>query len=223
MEAVFDELGVDIAGTEIIVPENLLMQWNGGLYPFHLELLKGTIHDFDGIATGGAVGNNLGNQGIVIRLNGQVGSKAAVKTHPRATWLMPFGNLSWGWHKVVVRILGIDAALNGMAPELYIPLANAQRLPGGNLDLGTHQINAGNSLSNAMLNLDTRVDFHKVELVIGKIQQKFYSTDAGVVDALGSLHRQHAYLLPHILSQGNGRGFLQKLLVAALDGAFTLS
>ena len=41
--------------------------------------------------------------------------------------------------------------------------------------------------------------------------------------ALGSFYRKTAYAVAHILRQRDGRRFLQKFLVAALQGTFTLA
>ena len=122
----------------------------------------------------------------------------------------------------MIRILGIDTAFNGMTVEVYIPLTNIQRFSRSYFYLGTHQINTSNSLSNTMFYLNSWIDFHKVELVIGQIQEKLHGANIGVMNAFSCLDRQQAYFLPHSFGKGNGGRFLKQLLIPALDGAFTL-
>ena len=110
-----------------------------------------------------------------------------------------------------------------MTGEFHIFLHDFQGLAGSNANLGANKVNAGNGFCNAVLYLNTGVDFHEVEFVVGKVEQEFHCTDVGVVDALGGFDCQPADTVAHVLGKGNGRGFFQQFLIAALEGTFTLA
>ena len=223
IHAFLDELGVDVARTEVGILEDFLVQGNGGLYAVNAEFLERTFHDFDGVTTGAAMNDDFGNHGIVVRLDGKTCRYAGVEADAGAAGFVQEGNLSRAGHEVVVRVLGVDAALDGMAGEVHIFLGDFQGFTSGNANLGAYEVNARNGFGDAMLNLNARVDFHEVEFVVGQVKQEFYRTDVGIMYALGSLYCKTAYAVAHILREGDGRRFFQKLLVAALQGAFTLA
>ena len=74
-----------------------------------------------------------------------------------------------------------------------------------------------------MLHLDAGIHLHKVEMLSVAVQQKFHSACALVVDGLRRFHGSPAHLLPQLRRQAPGGGFLNELLVPALDGAVPVS
>ena len=84
------------------------MQGNGGADALYLEFVDGPLHDLDGIPAGAPMRDDLGNQGIIIRFNGQSGIKAAVKTYPRAARLVPARDGPRGGEKSIVWVFGVD-------------------------------------------------------------------------------------------------------------------
>ena len=82
----------------------------------------------------------------------------------------------------MARVFCIDAAFNGVAPELDLFLLQRQRLPCGNDELLGDQINASHHLGDRMLHLDAGIHLHEVEATAG-IKQKFDRASAFVADA----------------------------------------
>ena len=54
-------------------------------------------------------------------------------------------------HEVVVRVLGVDAAFDGMALEVDVSLRDVERLAGSDADLRAHEIDARDGFRDAML------------------------------------------------------------------------
>ena len=69
--------------------------------------------------------------------------------------------------EVGLGVLGVDAELEGMAAERDVALGDAQRLAGGDPDLGRHEIDAGQHLGHRMLHLDPAVDLDEVGVARG--------------------------------------------------------
>src|SRR3954463_7136615 len=63
-------------------------------------------------------------------------------------------------------IFRIDAALDGMALESDVLLAEGQWRAGGDADLLAHDINAGNGFGDGMLHLQTGVYLDEIEAAV---------------------------------------------------------
>ena len=91
----------------------------------------------------------------------------------------------------------------------------------GNANLLTHQIDAGDHLSDRVFHLEARVHFEEEEFP-GRIDQKLDRAGPDVI--AGARHFNGA--LSHLFTQGvveQGRGrFLDHLLVSTLDAALPL-
>ena len=82
IHAFLDELGVDVARTEVGILEDFLV------------FLERTFHDFDGVTTGAAMNDDFGNHGIVVRLDGKTCRYAGVEADAGAAGFVQEGNLS---------------------------------------------------------------------------------------------------------------------------------
>ena len=116
-------------------------------------------------------------------------------------------------------IFRIQTTLKGVAVPADVILPEAQRFPGGNSDLFSHQVQAGHPLGNRMLNLEAGVDLQEIEMA-GVVENELHGS--GIVIAGGSGHGQRS--LRHLLPQGLGHGrrgsLFDYFLIAALNGAF---
>ena len=117
------------------------------------------------------------------------------------------------------RVLGVDAALDGVAAEADILLFEVQGQSGGDAQLLAHQIHAGDELGDAVLHLDPGVHLHEVEMLQVAVQQEFHSAGALVVHGPGRPDGGLAHLLPQLRCQAPGGSFFNELLVAALHRA----
>src|SRR5690606_33006144 len=114
---------------------------------------------------------------------------------------MPVGNAP-GTGRELEGIFGVDAALDGMAPERDIALAQREFLAGGNQYLLLHQVNTGDHFSDRVLNLDTGVHFNEKELAV--FVQELKRARTAVVDLAAGIGATFADTLDK--APGNTRG-----------------
>ena len=177
---------------------------------------------------GKAVGGCLNQKRIVIRgNNGARKSIAAVQTNAKAAAAAVGNQLAGIGHKVVGRVFGGNTALNGMAEAgNFVLFGNAdfravQGITFGNFNLGLHNIKAGNFFGNGMFNLNTRVNFNKVEVAV-RGNEEFNRTGAEVINVFHQLNGCVADCLAQFGFKRKGRGNFHQFLVAALYGAVAL-
>ena len=78
------------------------------------------------------------------------------------------------------RVLGIDAAFDGVAAKFDVALLERQRIAGGGADLLEDQVNVGDHLGHRMLDLDARIHLDEIELAV--LVEEFDGADAEIVD-----------------------------------------
>ncbi len=129
-------------------------------------------------------------------------------------------HLADGGPEALLRILGVDAHLYGVPPHLHLLLLEPKLLPHGDPELGLNQVNAGDHLGHGVLHLDAGVHLYEVEVPL-LIHQELQSARGHVPHVPGKPGGCLGNGLPGFPRQG-ARGFLQELLVPALDGAVPL-
>src|SRR6185312_16066144 len=122
--------------------------------------------------------------------------------------------------EVLRRILGVDPALDRMPVPADVVLPERHRLAGGDQDLLAHDVDAGDRLGHAVLDLHARV--HLQEEVLAVLQQAFDRAGAAVVHGPRGIDRDLADLRPQVLVYQRRGRLLDQLLVAALDRAVAL-
>ena len=169
-----------------------------------------------------APGDQLAEHRVVERRHRVALGDAAVHPAPR-----PGGRFAvqvegaGGGQEVVVRVLGVQAHLDGVAAQRHLFLADRQRLAPGDTDLPGDQVQAGDGLGDRVLHLQAGVHLHEEELAT-RVQQEFHGAGADIADGLGGLHRRFAHGAAQRRGHAGRRGFLDHLLVAALDRAVAL-
>jgi hypothetical protein len=118
------------------------------------------------------------------------------------------------------RVLGVDAALEGVAPRGDLVLGDRERLAGRYPHLLAHEVEAGHDLGDGVLHLDARVHLEEEELVAR--DQVLQSPGRGVADRPGGADRGLAHPGPQPLPDDRARRLLDQLLVAALHRAVAL-
>ena len=124
--------------------------------------------------------------------------------------------------EIAVRILGIEAAFHRPAVQLHVLLPDRELFAGGDPDHLLDQIDAGDELGHRMLDLQTRIHFKEIEVLV-RVDDELDGAGALVVDGLGQRHRLLAHGAPRRLVEKRRRRLLDDLLVAALDRAFALA
>lgn len=175
--------------------------------------------------------NELGNHAVVGLGDDTAGTETPVQTDILVT-LEALGEnsvdkLARVGHEALFGVLGVDTGLDGGAALghllLNLGLVKGKLLARGNAELPLDQVDTGNHLSDGVLDLETGVHLHEVELAAVLVEDKLNSTGTDVADSRGG----HAGLVPEILLGGSiqigGGGLFEDLLVSALDTAVTLA
>ena len=118
-------------------------------------------------------------------------------------------------------ILGVDAALHGVAADLHVALGVGQALAGGDQQLRLHQVDAGDELGHRVLDLDAGVHLDEVELAV--LVEELHGAGAAVADRAAGLDAALAHEAALAHGDARSRGLLDHLLVAALHGAVALA
>ncbi len=125
--------------------------------------------------------------------------------------------------EVAIRIFRIEAAFDRPAVELDVGLSEGQLLAAGNTDHLLDEVEAGDQFGDRVFDLEAGVHFQEVELVLLAIDNELDRAGGVVADRLGERHGLFAHGLSRgFVEEGRG-GFLDDLLVAALDRAFAFA
>jgi hypothetical protein len=71
-----------------------------------------------------------------------------------------------GRKELVIRVLGIDPALNGPAPEAHVTLTQSQPFTGRNPELFPDQVETGDHFGYGVFNLKPGVHLEEVEIPV---------------------------------------------------------
>src|SRR5687767_7775855 len=91
-----------------------------------------------------------------------------------------------GWRKLI-RIFGINAALDSMTLPCHVPLANIQFFPSRHSNLRLDQINSGYRFGYGMFDLQACVHFDEIKLVsFEKKLERAYATITKTAASVGA-------------------------------------
>ena len=93
-----------------------------------------------------AVNEQLGDQRIVIGRHAVAGRHVRIEANARPAWWLPAGNETRRRTKILRRVLGIDAAFDGVAAVMNVFLFVAKPLAGGDANLLATRVDARNQL-----------------------------------------------------------------------------
>ncbi len=112
-----------------------------------------------------AMDDQLADQRVVVRRDRVAGIDGAVQAHAETARRVIAGDLAWRGAEGC-RVLGVDAALDGVAVEFHVLLLHRKLRAIGDADLFAHKINAGDHLRDRMLDLQARVHFDEIEFAV---------------------------------------------------------
>ena len=119
--------------------------------------------------------------------------------------------------KIVVGILRVEPGLDGVA-ELGGAFAG-ESTAAGDEDLQLHQVDAGGGLGDRVLDLQPGVDLEEREDLLIRLVEELDGTGAAISGGADEFGRHGAQVVGLLLGEHRGAGFLDHLLVSALDGA----
>src|SRR5271168_559270 len=214
--------GVDFAAYEIGVyeqpPEEAQVRLDAGQRVF----IEGAAEAGDGLSAVGSPGDQFAEQGIVIRGHDPAGIDAVVEANAGARGDAARDDFARRREEIVAGVFSVNAALDGVAAQLDILLAQAQRLAGRDAHLHFDQVEPGNHFRDGMLDLEARVHFEEVEAALA-VHQEFEGAGIRVASGARQVYGRFAHRAPQRRVYYRRRRFFHHLLVAALHGAFALA
>ena len=224
-----DELGVAAALAEGLVGQDVRHEGDVGLDTPDVGLPDGAGGLAAGALEGVVPAGDLDQQAVIVGADdGARGGVAAVQADAEAAAGAVGRDLAVVGGEVVLRVLGGDAALDGVAVDMYVVLARqadvrrGERIALRHQDLGPDEIDAGDQLRHRVLHLDAGVHLDEVVPAV-LVHQKLQGAGVHIAHALGDLHRVSPDLGDGVLGHAPGGGELHHLLVAALQGTVTLA
>jgi len=203
--------------------DHILQKADVGLDATHAELLQGAVHDVGRLVKGQTPGADLDQQRIVV--GGDLGTGegvACVQADAAAGGRAVGGQGAEIRGEVVGRVLGGDAALDGIAAHIDgrlggdVDLRVGEFVSAGHQDLVLDQVAAGDHLGHGVLDLDAWVHLDEVVLSL-LVHQELDRAGVAVLDLAGDLEGRRAEFLALGLGQGKRGGELDHFLMAALD------
>ena len=198
-----------------------LVEGDVGAHTDDAVLLQRAPHAHNRLGARLAPHNQLGDHRVVERRNLKAGENARIHAHARPGGDLDVRHLARRGHETVVRVFGVDAALDCCAVDLDVFLAILQRTPARDAQLLLDDIHAGHKFGDRMLHLQARVHFQEIELVVF-IHQELDRPGVDVLDGLGGLDGHLAHSFTQIIVNERRGRFLDQFLVTALDRTFAL-
>ena len=125
-------------------------------------------------------------------------------------------NFSRARHKVMIRILSINTALNCMSPQQYIVLSVTKLLTRSYEYLFSYNINLRNHFSNTMFNLTPCIHLHKIPFAV-VVKKKFAGSCTFISDSLSSTNSSSTHFFSCLFVNSRRRSFFQKFLMTSLN------
>ena len=212
----FDPRRIDVSLDKIAVPEDSLVEGDRGVDSFDHQLVEGPAHLCEGLGAVNAVDDELSDERVVIRGDGVADLDVGVPADAGAAGDLQVGDLSGGRAEVVLGVFGVDPDFEGMAAGDDFLLGERQFFAGRDPDLLLDEVDARDHFGDGVLDLDARVDFDEVELVIG-VDEELAGAGVDVSGGLREPDRGVAELGADLNRERGGGGFLDEFLVAALE------
>ena len=222
-----DEFGVVRIVEERRVFQQIFHKGDVGADATDTEFTQGAVHAGNRLFGGLRLGCDLDQQAVIIACDHPAGiGGAAVQTDAHARCLAKGGDTTIVGNKVVLRVFGRDAGLQGMAVQLHIGLGRfasrlCKGLALGDQDLRPHNINAGDFFGHGVFDLHTWIDLDEIEFVVFHIHEEFDGAGAFVIHMGADFAAQITNFGALFFGQIGGRRAFNDLLVAALDRTVT--
>src|SRR5690606_35674431 len=210
-EFLFQVVDVHATLAETLIAYQLPVQWGVGLDAVDHQLVQGIAHPRQRLVTGGAVGDQLADQRVVVRR--YLVTAVQVRVDPYAVTARRVeeahgtraGQEAGG-------VFGVDPALDGVPTDDHILLLQAQGQAATDLDLLLEDVDTGDHLGDRMLHLDTGVHLDEEELTV--LVEKLEGAGAAVTQLDTGLYAAGPAFRTGNLIYSRGRRFLDDLLVA---------
>ena len=207
-------MDVYTAFAEAFVADQHAVQRHVGFDAVDHDLVQGVAHTGHGLVAGGAVGDDLADQRVVVRWHGVAAVQVRIDTYAITTWSMEVLHLAGAGHEVV-RVFGVDAAFQRMAANHYVTLLERQLVASGDAEHLLDDVDAGDHFRNRMLNLYAGVHLDKVEMTI--FVEELEGAGTAIADFDAGIDAALQHFGASFFIDARGWCFFQYLLVAALQ------
>ena len=211
------------AGGEVGVGDDFLLEGNGRLDAADHELAEGALHAGDGDLAGGSGDDELGDHGVVVRRDGVAGIDVGIDADAFSAGGVPEVDGAGAGGEIVEGVLGIDAALDGVAAGGGFEHVVGERLAGGDADLLLDELAAHDFLGDRVLDLDPGVHFHEIEVLGGFVDEVFDGAGVLIADVFDEIDGRLAHAGAELGGEQRRRAFLDDFLIPALHGAVALA
>ena len=178
--AVTDQVAAGLGVAPLLGGQDRLVERDQGHQAADLVLAEGPQHPRRRPLAIGVPDDQLGDHRVIQRGHLRAGANARVDPHARARGLAVGGDRARRRGEVLVRGLGVDPALDRVPAKLHVVLAHRELLAGGDQDLLADDVDAGDHLGDAVLDLHAGV--HLEEEVVVAVLQPLDRPRRAVVD-----------------------------------------
>ena len=161
----------------------------------------------DRILTGFAMDDQFRDHGIVMGRNGVSGMGMGIDAYAEATGQVHGLDFTGTRLEVAIGILGVDSAFDRSPTGFDIGLFEGKFLVGSDEDLRLDEIDTGDHFGDRMFDLDPRVDFDEVKIVL-LVDDEFDGSSVVVVGLLDHAHRGVAHRFAGGFRESRGRALL---------------
>ncbi len=213
-------MDIGAAVHELGVDHQFAVQCNVGVDAFNRSFCQCRAHAGQGLFTRVTVHDDLADHGVVVRRHKVIGVNMRIHAHARAAGHVPGGDPA-GRRDKLVRVFGIDTALDGVAFDFDLALRERQLFTGRHLDLGFDDVHACHPFRDRMLDLHTGVHLDEIKLTV--FVQKLKSAGTAVADFLDGCHATVSNFLNQLARDAGRRRLLNHFLVTPLHRTVTLA
>src|SRR5450830_252312 len=219
-EFVFQVVNVHTTLAEPFVTNQVAVQRDIGLDPVHHDFVQGVAHARQGFVTVLAVGDQLADQRVIVRRYRITTVQVRIDANAVAAWSVEVLDGARARNELL-RVLGVDPALQGVTADHHVVLGVGQRVAGGDAEHLLDDVDAGDHFRYRVFHLHASVHLDEVEVAV--LVEELEGAGATVVDVDARLDAAGEDFLAGFFIDARGRCFFQYLLVAALQRAVAVT
>ena len=184
-----EPVDVVIAVDDIGLRDQRVEEWDRGLDAVDDELAERPLEPHETFVARAGMHDELADQTVIIGWNRVAGIGAGIDSDPEPAGWVEMGDGA-GRRPERMRVLGIDAALDGVPVEAHVLLAERKRRAGRDPDLLDDEVEPGDHFGDGVLDLEARVHLDEVELVV--LVEKLDGADAAIAEIAHRLRHRLA-------------------------------
>ena len=191
-------------GHEVGVPEDRDVGGDGGGHPFDLGLAQGAEHAPARVLSVASPDDELGDEVVVVLADGVAFVVARIDTRAEPVGPAKARDRSRRRQEPAPRrVLGVDAALDGVAPPHDVVLPDRQRVARGDEQLHLDEIETDGHLRDRVLHLEARVHLEEEEVAV--LEEELDGAGVRVAARLRDLDGGLTHGRPDIRREGRRR------------------